>query len=421
MAIAKTLLSIFAAAMVTALAAPEPSARADQKANDRLLAAHVEALKDKGSPPHDYVLNALDEHDLILFDDALHNAVEPWTFYTALVRDPAFRSKAQYVFLEVIPSNRQSALDAYFSTFPEDRTLLYPAFQDRYGWSYKTYFDFLHEVYEINRALPEGERLQVRAVSTPSYWKEMEKPEDWENYNDREVISRDYAMYRTILADLNEFERGAKGVFLTNTRHAYTDIRKTGGALFWNTGTFFRRHHPGKTWSVRLNAPILRIEKEKAADETAPRTGEGLERYSYSWARVADGLWDSAFDVYGAMPVAADLKTTPFGEAAYMGNHMHKAAPGQTMSDAYDGVVFLAPFERQRSSATVDFIYTPTFKKELARRYRITHTPEQIDAMVKSVGFKSLEAYIDATSAAEREKPSPQAAAAGSINAWRAR
>ncbi len=420
MALAKTLISIFAAAMVTALAAPEPAAEATQKADEEQLARHVTALQKKGKAPLDYVLTILDERDLVLFDDALHNAVEPWEFYTELVRSPAFRRKARYIFLEVIPSNRQGALDAYFGTFPEDRTLLYPAFQDRYGWSYKTYFDFLHTVYEVNRGLPPEERLKVRAVSTPSYWKEMERLEDWTNYNTREVIGRDYAMYRTILADLGDFN-GEKGVFLTNTRHAYTDIRQQDGAPFWNTGTFFRQWHAEMTWSIRLNAPILNIEMEKAADGAAPRTGEGLERYSYSWARVAQGLWDSAFKTYGATPVAIDLTKTPFGEAAYMGNHMHKAAPGQTMADAYDGVVFLTPFEDQHSSASVGFIYTPAFKKELARRYRITHTPAQIETMLKDAGAESLEAYIETATAERPEAPSPQAADAGPMDAWRKR
>lgn len=390
-----------------------------ENADARRLRQHVDALRENGEPPLDFVLDALENHDLILFDDALHNAVEPWTFYGEMARDPRFREKAKYIFLEVIPVNRQGALDAYFSTFPEDQTLLYPAFQDRYGWAYKTYFDFLHTVWEINKPLKPEDRLIVRAVSTPSYWKEMETHEDWMRYNDREVIGRDYDMYKIILADLDVFDRGKKGVFLTNTRHAYTNVRNKDGAPFWNTGTFFRQWNPGKAYSIRFNAPILKIESQQPEDGDAPRTGEGLERYRYAWARVENGLWDAAFKDFGETPVAVSLYDTPFGYAAYMGNHMHKAAPNQIMRDAYDAVIFLAPFEHQHSSAHVDFIYTPAFKQELARRYHITHTPAQLRNMLAEAGAPTLDAYIGDAYQATPETLSEPAQSVGDMDAWR--
>ncbi len=395
------------------------TAQAELSANDKILEMHVEALFTHGQEPLDFVLDALTTNDLILFDDSLHNAVEPWTFYNTMIRSPRFREKARYIFLEVIPVNRQASLDAYFSTFPEDKTLLYPAFQDGFGWPYKTYFDFLHEAYEINAGLEPEKRLIIRAVSTPSYWKEMKTNEDWTIYNDRSVLGRDYDMYKIILADLQEFSDQEKGVFMTNTRHAYTNIRKPDGAPFWNTGTFFRQWHPGKTFSIRFNAPILKIEGKRPADESVARTAQGIESYDFSWARVANGLWDNAFSDYGGHPVAIDLPGTPFGAASYMGNHMHRAAPNQTMSDAYDGVIFLQPFENQYSSAKVDFIYTPAFKKELARRYRITRTPQQLETMLASANAQSLVSFIDSEHTDAPKILSPQAQGAGPLDAWR--
>ncbi len=397
----------------------QPAHGAD-KPHEGQLQSHVAALREDGQAPLQYVLNTLADHDLVLFDDALHNAVEPWAFYSELVSDPRFHAEARYVFLEIVPVNRQPALDAYFSTVPEDRTLLYPAFQDRYGWPYATYFDFLHTVYALNRGLEEDKKINVRAVSTPSYWKEIETPEDWANLNDRAVLGRDYDMYKVILADLGEFTEGKKGIFLTNTRHAYTDIRKPDGAPFWNTGTFFRQWHPNKSFSIRINAPVLKIENiKKRRPEGYRPTAEGLDRYEYSWARVAGGLWDAAFEHYGGAPVAIDLAGTAFGQAAYMGNHMHRAAPGQTMGNAYDGVIFLTPLEEQHSSAQADFIYTPAFKTELIRRYQITKSPEQIETLLNEAGVETLEAYIDANHTASPQTLSPQAQGVGGIDAWR--
>ena len=44
---------------------------------------------------------------------------------------------------------------------------------------------------------------------------------------------------------------------------------------------------------------------------------------------------------------------------------MLDAAPGQTMYDAYDALIFLAPVETCRQTAMVDFLYTEEFKHEL--------------------------------------------------------
>ena len=405
------LASMFAAISVSSIA---PLNAADETE----LRAHVDSLKNEGADPTSFVIEALEKHDLLLFDDALHNIIHPWTFYQNLIRTPQFKNMAPVIFLEAVPVNRQPALDAYFSTSPEDPSLLIPAFQDRYGWPYKTYSDFLHTVYEINQTLTPEKRISVKAVSTPSYWKEIQTKADWDNLNQRAVLARDYHMYQIILSDLTEFKNGKKGIFLTNTRHAYTNIRKTDGTLFWNAGTFFRQWHPGKTYSIRFNAPILKIERERANAGT-PITAEGLDRYQYSWARVENGLWDAAFAETGNRPVAVDLHQTVFGEAAYMGNHMHKAASGQTMRDAYDAIIFSTPIEQQKASARISFIYTPDFKTELKRRYQITRSPEQIDAMLEEVEVETLEAYINTVHTSQPARPSEPSQAVGDLNAWR--
>ena len=410
--------SLLLAAAVIMFISPA-SAKPRPSSADRLLDKHVSVLQKDGKSPADYVLGVLETKDLILFDDALHNSVEPWVFYESLVKDPRFQKQVRYIFLEVLPVNRQPAIDAYFAAEEEDPSLLYPAFQDGFGWHYVTYFDFLHAVYEANRTLPENERFIVRAVSTPTLWKEIETREDWTLYNSRTVLGRDYDMYAIIFADLQRFTAGEKGVFLTNTRHAYTNIRKPGGEPYWNTGTFFRQWRPEKTWSVRFNAPILNVERETAPEERSRQTQEGLERYQFSWARVAKGLWDEAFKACGAKPVAIDLAKSPFGDAAYMGNVMHVAAPGQTMADAYDGVIFLTPLEDQKASASTGQIYTPVFKRELVRRYRIAYTAEELQKLLDDADVNSIEAYIDLVHADAPETLSSIAQSVGPMDEWR--
>lgn len=142
-------------------------------AQSKKLQPYVVALQEKGDEPENFVLEKLDKYDLILFDDALHTAVEPFEFYRKLIKNSNFRKKATYIFLEVVAMNQQPALDAYFASEVHNPALLFPAFQNDFsgtGWTYQTYFDLLETVWQTNRTLPPDERYKVIAVNAPVFW-----------------------------------------------------------------------------------------------------------------------------------------------------------------------------------------------------------------------------------------------------------
>ncbi|MCB0266076.1 MAG: hypothetical protein KDH98_23235, partial [Calditrichaeota bacterium] len=119
------------------------------------------------------------------------------------------------------------------------------------------------------------------------------------------------------------------------------------------------------------------FEKKIERDPNAPKTTQGLENKVLKWVRMEKGLWDSAFAANGNKPVALDLANTPFGDADYIGNHMLNVAPNQTIYDAYDAIIFLAPVEQLRQTAISDAIFTDDFKLELERRFPILYTETQ--------------------------------------------
>ncbi|CAN5864015.1 hypothetical protein BH20GEM1_BH20GEM1_04690 [soil metagenome] len=173
--ILQSLRAVLPAALAVALAA---SARAQDRPT-----SHLANLREHGREPVAFVLEQLDRHDLVVFDDALHTLVEPFGFYARLVREPAFRSQARFVFLEAVPLNQQGHIEAYLAAAVEDPRLLYPAFQNSVGgegFPYATYFDFLRTVHEVNRSLFDSERVRVVAVGSPSYWSEIRTPRDVE-------------------------------------------------------------------------------------------------------------------------------------------------------------------------------------------------------------------------------------------------
>jgi len=149
----------------------------------------------------------------------------------------------------------------------------------------------------------------------------------------------------------------------------------------------------------------------------APRTMAGTEQFDYRWVRVGDGIWDSAFAANGNAPTAFDLRNTPFGREPYIGNHMLDVRRGTTMADAYDGLVFVGPYETERFSASRD-IYTPDYKRELARRYRILRTDDELAAEFRQNHVSTLPELIDAIFVPEPERPLPEV---GPIDAWQRR
>jgi hypothetical protein len=388
---------------------------------DARLLPYVAVLQRHARDPLRFVVEKLDTFDLLVFDDALHTAVEPFDFYRRLVEDAAFQRKASVVFLEVIPSNKQRHLDDYLAAPSDDPRLLYPAFQDDangFGFPYKTYFDFLSAVRAVNQTLPQDKRLNTVAVGSPTFWSEIQTPRDLEQFR-KSLASYDHHMYASIRDEMEQFEKGRKGIFLTNTRHAYTGIKRSDGQYFWNTTTFFTQRHPGKVCSIRLHNVSLFIQAVRTPSADDATSAQGLENIEYTFVRIGRGIWDSAFRANGDTPVAFPLAGNVFGKEPYIGNHQLDALPGQTMQDAYDAVIFLSPLETLRQTGFVDVIYTPEFRQELKRRYRLSYTEAQLAAMLKDEGVAGLDEYIAKAHVARPEQPLPQAQAAGPIDAWK--
>lgn len=374
-------------------------------------------FEDEGAPPEDFIIEKLKDKDIILFDDALHNLAEPWDFYIDLLENEEFRDLIDIIFLEIIPLNKQPALDAYFQTTPENKELLYPAFHDRAGWNYKTYFDLLAAIYEANKSRPEDNKIKVVAVSNPTYWSEIFTREDVRIYNESSAAGRDNLMFELILEEMNHFKDGEKAIFLTNTRHSYKGLKDNAGNFIWNTGTFFSQWQAGKTYSIRFHAPYLEVLKKKMLYPDQIVSAEGLEEFEISWSRPAKGALDDALENFKA-PVALEISGNAIGRLPYLGNLMLIAAPGQTMKDAYDAMIFLKPIDDLEATADIDFIYTDEFKVEVARRLPLLFSDEQITGMMEGLGVKNLSDLTEAILVSKDRGPLPQATIVGPRDEW---
>lgn len=371
-------------------------------AQSGVVQEYAKVLKATGRSPIQFVNEALHQADLLIFDDAIHSAQEPFDFYQELVSDPEFHSKVRFVFIEVFSIAAQSHIDQYLASVKPDKNLLKPVFQNDFsgfGWRYETYLSLLEAIWNVNQKLPVSAKIKVIGVDQPVFWKGINSRKDYDDFS-HSLEARDYFMFLEISRHMEKFSSGKKGIFLTNTRHAYTNLHSSEGHLFWNCGTFFRQRFPGKTLSVRMHNVSLSISNNA---ETKSRTIEGTDGLTFKWVRLDNGKWDSAFALNGNKPVGFSIINNSFGKTKYIGNQMRQARPDQTMDNAYDAVIFLELLEDLEMSATLDFFYDDEFKLELKRRIEIIYGSE-IKTFFSQNGCSSLDECIRIIATKENRK-----------------
>lgn len=351
-------------------------------------------IKHYGQEPIEFVIQSLNKYDLIVFDDALHSAYEPFVFYNQLINSKSLSGKINYIFLETISTTAQPMIDSFLNSKTKDTTILIKVFQDDYsgtGWRFQTYLDLFSTVWEHNYLLPDSLKIKLIGVNPPIYWEGIHTWNDYELFQNS-LKSRDYFMYLEILQSMNGFAKGKKGLFLTNTRHAYKNIKNSEGKLYWNTTTFFNQRNLDKVLSIRIHNVTLSIVSAKVTT-SARKSTDGLAEFVYKWVKMDDGHWDSAFAMNGNKSVAIPLKNSLFGQTAYAGNLMTDVAAGTNMYDAYDAIIFLAPLSELHFSAGLNYIYTSQFKPELERRLKLLKA--DFNAFLKSNNVSSFDEYYD--------------------------
>ena len=58
--------------------------------DDSKLQPYLKVLSEHGKDPITFVIDNFKNRDLLIFDDALHTAVEPFEFYQKLINTPSF-------------------------------------------------------------------------------------------------------------------------------------------------------------------------------------------------------------------------------------------------------------------------------------------------------------------------------------------
>ena len=339
-------------------------------------------LKAQGRNPQAFMRDALARHPLVIYGE-IHRRQWSWNFLRSVISDRAFAASAGTIYME-ISAHKQGDLDAFLAKETMDPELVLDAFREvqTEGWPDKGMYEFLLEVWKINRSLPAAQRIKVIAADIPRPLGTFRTAEEQRSYFDR-VMNRNQFMAETIERDIRSGRDARHRLFIVGTGHVYKSLppgfaSSASATQIPSAGALLSSRLPrGDVYAVFSHQPIV------SNNGDIP-------------GRLRGGVFDEAFAQSGDRPAAFDIAGSPFGlepfdalpEVSY-----HPSAG--TYADNYDGYVFLGPLADEPADYLLYELYSPDFVKELSRRATMENstlqkwfgveaaTPEAIIAQAK--------------------------------------
>ena len=310
--------------------------------------AFVNYLKETGSAPIQFLLEALAEHKLVIYGER-HRRELSWQLLKDLVNDPAFRKTTGTVFME-LQSYKQSEIDKFFNnTVYMDSSILIGIYQDMQlpGWFDKGSFEFLITLWELNKKLSDQEKIKVVFTDFQPRFREMKTKEDVKNF-ENDTTKRNTHMADVIEQTVKSSSNSRNNLFIVGYGHAYKSsaIGKYGESSqgdFSAARQLVSRFSDKDVFCVRVHT-------------------SGITGY------IRGGMFDSVFVKNDGYPIAFRLKGSPFGKEIIEEWAFEEDNFG-SFENNYDGYIYLGgePIDKQLEYRLSD-IYTEDFVKEIIRR-----------------------------------------------------
>ncbi len=316
-------------------------------------------LKKEGRNPKKYLLQALAEHQLVIYGE-IHRRQWSWDFCRSMINDKAFPDLVGTVFME-ISAHSQRNLDLFLSEDTMDPELILDALRDIqiYGWHDRGMFEFILEVWKLNKALPLEKRIKLVAADYPRPFRQFKTFEELDRYF-RAASNRNAFMADRVETSLRSNRDGRHGLFIVGCGHAYKSAVPGAASSYASRDEVTTA---GALLSARLPKENIFI----IFSHTLAISNDGKIR-----KRIRNGVFDAAFRLNGDTPVAFDLNHGPFGQEPIDALPEMSYDPKSGMfADNYDGYIFLGPLDQEPSDYILYELYSDDFVKELTRRAKM--------------------------------------------------
>jgi len=320
--------------------------------------AFVNYLNANGKAPKQFLLEALAEHKLVIYGER-HRRELSWQLLKDLVNDPNFRKTTGTVFME-LQSYKQSEIDKFFNnTVYMDSSILIGIYQDMQanGWFDKGGFEFLINLWKLNKQLPEKEKISVVFADFQTPIRKIKTKEELEEYK-KDSPKRNTHMADIIERTIKTTNDSRNNLYIVGYGHAYKSQ-----AI----------NEYGESPEGDCSAANQLVKRFSSNDIFCTRVHtSGINGYARG------GMFDSVLAKNGGNPIAFKLNESPFGkeiieewvyEKDYFGN----------FENNYDGYIYLSggPIDKQPEYILSD-IYTEDFVKEIIRRTYLLDAEEEM-------------------------------------------
>lgn len=321
----------------------------------------VTYLKEHGCDPKNFILDALANHRLVAYGEIHHRKVS-WDLIRSVIASPEFSRSAGTVFLE-LSSHSQSDLDSYLDSDTKQPQLILKVLGESYltGWNDKGMYEFLLDLWDINKSLPTEKRIKVIAPEIPRPFNlPTGTREEYLSYVTDVASKRDAYMADAIELYLDSAADKRSSLFIVGAAHAYKSAheeRRRGKTV---VRRLWERLPEGDVFSIIQHGPIV-------------SNNGGM------YGMVRGGMFDYAFAENGNLPVALSLKNSPFGKEPYEASidRCYSMEMG-TYGECYDGYIFFQPIDDEPSTYHLEELYGDGFIDEIKRRAAIAKAENQI-------------------------------------------
>jgi hypothetical protein len=300
----------------------------------------INFVKKNGLDPKEFVLKKLENYKLVIFGE-IHRRKVSWDLLMNVINDKRFACSTGVVYLEMA-SDKQQDIDRFLSNDTINKELLLDIFRDYMvdGWNDKGKFDFIVDIWKLNKKLPYDKKIRIVAADTPRPFSTYQTAEDMK----ADTLDRDVFMAKTILKDIEEKKDKRNALFIVGASHV--------GKTWTSAGSLLAKEIPRDSYTIFTHCPRM-------------------DNFIDIPERIRHGIFDYAFYKSGDRPVAFELKNSPFGKEPFDGLYYDGSGSFQ---DNYDGYIFLGSLDQEPDGEMLPEMYNDKFILEMDRRYRLIGT-----------------------------------------------
>jgi hypothetical protein len=336
--------------------------------------AFINYLKQTGKNPQKYLLDKLGDYQLVIYGE-IHRRQLSWNLLKSLINQTDFPQKCGTIFLE-LPYYNNLLFDKIMQSNELDTLSIFKILgsEQQYGWQDKGEYEFIKEVWKINKKTKN--KIKIIPVDYQINWDNIrtKNSDDYHTFvRNNFTRDRDSIMAQIIYNHIINKPDKRNCLFIVGQDHA----RKSSPNMPAKAGTLLKELMGKNVFSI---------------------TSHSLINDNTHWlGEVRYGLFDSVFEKNKNLPVAFDLKNSPFGKEPFDAlQNIRFILDCGNYEDFYDGYIFLYPLKSEPYEYELKELYTLAFVEELKRRAYISNSKEAYyNLPVDSVSVEKIHNQID--------------------------